>query len=490
MKKVWLSVVGLFLAVAVAGTFAVNCGGGDGDGDGDKNCTTVCEGKECGEIDGCTCGTCGDDETCGTDNMCAATVSEECTAACEGKECGEVDGCACGTCGEGFTCTENMCIDDAVDCTVVCGEAQCGEIEGCPCGTCEDGQECNGSNMCECVPNCTDADGNALECGDDGCGGSCGSCSYGDCDAGMCVCTPDCDGKDCGIDGCGGTCGACEDGFACQDSMCVEEGDCSTVTFGDTVQKVVYMEIGKGGHAGEALDVDGDADTCAPAGDCEDGLNNQLSGLLGQLEQFVDADAEITNALVEGSIILVVEMKEMMTDGSEFSMNMYIGEVADPECDFQTANCAYLVKPDSLDPVTCKPIIAFDNTTITDGKLMAGGPDNIFKVTIPVSEDLILDVTANMAQVTGDVVGEGDAMIIENGLIGGAVRKDKLMEAVDLIPADAELPVSKDMIKNLLDMFITPDVDTDDDGEMDGASIGVKYGTIAGSISGLEAAAE
>jgi hypothetical protein len=485
MKKVWLSVFGLFLAVAVAGSVGLNCGGGDGEGDGDADCGTTCADKECGEIDGCICDTsCGVDEVCGDDNMCATTVTEECATACDAAECGEVDGCACGDCAEGFSCTDNMCVDDTLDCEAICGEAECGEIDKCACGTCEDGMECSASNVCECVPECGEA-----VCGDDGCGGSCGECQYGDCDAGVCPeCVPDCDGKECGIDGCGGTCGACADGFACQAGACLEKGVCE-VAAGDA-QKVVYMEIGKGGHAGEAIDVDGDADTCAPAGDCEDGLNNQLSGLLGQLEQFVDADAEIANALLEGSIILLVEFVDVMTDGTEFTMNMYIGEVVDMECDFQGSKCDYFVKPDSLDPVSCEPVIKFDNTSITDGMLQAGGPGNIFKVTIPVSEDLILDVTANMAQIRADVTGEGDDLKLENGLIGGAVRKDKLMEAVDLIPEDAELPVSKDMIKNLLDMFITPDVDTDDDGEMDGASIGVKFSSIAGSITGLEPAGE
>ena len=246
------------------------------------------------------------------------------------------------------------------------------------------------------------------------------------------------------------------------------------------------MEIGKGGLPGEALDVDGDPDTCAPADNCEGGLNNQLSGLLGQLEQFVDADAEIANALAEGSIILLADMTDAVDDGTEFAMPMYIGELGPEECAHQEALCDYYVKVDSFDPITCEPLIMFDPASITDGKLVAGGPDAKFSVTIPVQDNLVLSVTADMAQLNGDIAGEGEAMTITNGLIGGAVRKDKLMEAVDLIPEDAELPVSKDMIKNLLNMFVIPDVDTDDDGEPDAASIGVKFGTIAGQVIGLE----
>jgi hypothetical protein len=295
------------------------------------------------------------------------------------------------------------------------------------------------------------------------------------------------------MDGCGGECGECADGKQCDfvDNTCKDKGEC-TYTGPVLGQKLVYMEIGKGGHAGEAIDVDGDDSTCAPVGDCEDGLNNQLSGLLGQLEQFVDADAEIANAMLEGSIILLVEFMDKKDDGTEFVMNMYIGEAKEPveTCDFQSALCDYYIKADSLDPFTCKPIIFFDNTTITDGKLAGGGPDALFKISIPIQEGLILDVVANMAQIVADVNGEGEAMMLENGLIGGAVRKDALMEAVEYLPEDIDLPVSKDMIKNLLDMFITPDVDTDDDGEMDGASIGVKFSSIAGTIQDLEPAGE
>lgn len=489
MRKFWLTVTGLFLAVAVAGVFAASCGGDTDEENEGTDCKVTCEGKECGTIGDCTCGNC-DEGTCEA-NMCKAEQSDECVAACDGLECGTggTEGCDCGTCTEGFECgADFMCAEESgLDCEAICDGKECGTVEKCDCGTCADGTECNAAtNVCECVPSCVDDGGTAYECGSDGCEGTCGDCAYGTCNAEThaCECTPDCDGKDCGADGCGGDCGECLDGFLCQANACVEKGVC---TMGEApVQKVVFMEIGKGGHAGEALDVDGDADTCAPADDCEDGLNNQLSGLLGQLSQFVDADAEIATALLEGSIVLLVDMTDATTDGVEFAMPMYIGALSDEECDWQAAFCDYYVGVDSFDPVSCEPVIMFETTSITDGVLVAGGPDAKFSVTIPVQENLVLSVTADMAQINGDVSGEGEAMIIENGLIGGAVRKDKLMEAVDLIPEDAELPVSKDMIKNLLNMFVIPDVDTDDDGEPDAASIGVKFGSIAGKVIGLE----
>ncbi len=479
MKKL-LAVV---MALALASFFAASCGGED-TGE-EKDCVKICEGKDCGDLDGCNCGTCGDGETCEA-NMCKTPVAPGCEEKCAGKECGTVEDCDCGTCAEGKTCdAKNMCVD-AGDCTAACEGKACGTVEGCDCGTCADGTVCNEVTFtCDCVPVC-----DGKECGDDGCGDVCGECKTNEtCSAeGVCECIPNCEGKVCGPDMCGGTCGECKtDGSeVCQEGACKPKGEC-VADFETPGLKVNTMAVGKGGHAGEALDVDGDPATCAPEGDCEDGLNNMLSGLLGQLAQFVDADAEIAKALDEGTIVLLAEMKDMKTDGTEFTMNMYIGDpVADKAtCDYQAAVCDYTVKLDSLDPVTCAPIITFDNATITAGALKAGGPDAIFSVTIPIQEGISLTVTANMAQIVGTVAGEGEAMTLADGIVGGAVRKDKLMEAVDYIPDDAGLPVSKDMIKNLLDMFVKPDVDTDDDGELDAASIGIKFGAIAGKIGGF-----
>jgi len=493
MKKVWLSVLALTIGLAFALSFGA-CGGEDTEEE--EQCTDTCEtGWQCGKIcDGAqSCGECPEGESC-TDHMCVPEASDECKDKCGDAKCGEVDECVCGVCTDDETCVDGACVA-ADDCTAVCVEGVCGTIGECECGdTCTEDEYCTPENLCECdeVLACEGKD-----CGDNVCGTSCGECE-GDlpCVDGICECIPDCEGKDCGPDGCSDQCGDCLDTEICQDGKCnVKSTDCppEDPVFSDVVQKLNFMQIGKGGHPGEALDVDGDPDTCAPADDCEGGLNNQLSGLLGQLEQFVDADAEITTALEEGEIILLSENVDMKTDGSEFTINMYMGDmtVEKDVCDYQAVKCEYVVKLEALDLVTCLPYITFANATINDGKLFAGGPDSIFKFSIPIVEGMIFDIEANMATVTGDVVGEGDDMVIENGLIGGAVRKDKLMEAVDLIPEDeVDLPVSKEMIKNLLNMFVKPDVDTDDDGDPDAASIGVKYATIPGAIIGYEEAGE
>ena len=452
-------------------------------------------------------------------------IPDLCQLDCAGKICGP-DGCGgeCGACEPGFECN----IFGQCQCIPICEGLGCGS-DGCggSCGDCSEEEACEDGQCVACQPDCAGKD-----CGDDGCGGSCGNCfspegavdnslcqpdgvcgatcdqacenvecgSVGDCYCGECPssqscltgeceCKPACDGKECGMDGdC--YCGACAEGYECAAGECLAAGDCVN-TYHDlssVVQKIAAMTIGKGGHPGEALDVDDNPETCAPADDCEQGLNNQLSGLLSQLEAFVDADAEIAVALEEGSIVLLMEFVSMSNSGSPFTINLLTGSPVEDRgiCDYQADKCDYLVDVSSFDPVFCDPVISFDNATISDGKLWAGGADYVFVVPVPIQEGFLLVVEAHMAKLSAVVSGSGDTMKLTDGLLGGAVRKDKLMEAVDLLPEEG-LPVGKGMIKNLLDMFVQPDVDADFDGELEAASIGMKFGAIAGNIVGLSA---
>jgi hypothetical protein len=452
------------------------------------DCIAACAGLECGVVGDCTCGGCKVDEEC-KEGVCCTKDGGDCAAVCAGGHCGEIDGCDCGGCAVGEVCgDDSLCVADP--CVASCQGLQCGTADGCDCGSCAGDEVCSAVGVCEapdlCVELCA-----GRECGEaKGC--DCGSCAAGHlCDEGSCVCEPLCEGKVCGGDGCGGSCGACGSGLACG-----KDGQCHTTECLDEIvfqeaQKIHEMSIGDGGHPGEALDVDGDPDTCAPDGDCEGGLNNQLSGLLDQIVQFVDANAELAKALDEGTIVLLAETVDFADDGSAFTLNMYLGDpVADKEtCDFQVETCDYLVDPGSFDLSTCLPLIAFDNATVTDGVLTAGGPEYLFTVSIPVSEGLVLDVTAHMAQIVGTIVGEGSERTITDGLVGGAIRKKELIESVEAVPDEMfeGSPVSKPMIINIIEMFIVPDVDTDDDDEADAASVGIKFATIPAVLTGVGA---
>ncbi len=403
-------------------------------------------------------------------------------------------------CSEREICADGVC--EAPDpCEAACLDLECGDggVEGCECGLCVDGY-CGEDGLCVlCTPSCSDEEGNIFECGSDGCDGDCGACDEGDkwgCVDHFCVCTPDCEGKVCGSDGCGGSCGDCGDGEECGlDSQCYASCWANEApVYSDDVLKINSLVIGDGGYDGMAIDVDNDPETCAPEGACENGLNNQLGGLLTQIAQYVDANAELEDMMIEGSFVLLGELIEPNLEGEEFPMNLYIGVPKDAAdvCDWQVETCDYLVKPDSYDIMNeCKAMISFDNASVVDGKLLAGGPDGLFSIAFPVVDGLILTLHVHMATLVGDaVIEEGKIVGVTGGLIGGAVPKALIMETIDNLPPDvlADLQVSVDMIKGLLDVFIQNDIDTDGDGELDAASLGIQFEMIAGKIVGLEIA--
>jgi hypothetical protein len=288
------------------------------------------------------------------------------------------------------------------------------------------------------------------------------------------ICTPDCNGKQCGPDGCGGSCGSCDI-------------PCTLAPPWGEAQHINYLAIGNGGKPGEALDVDNDAQTCSPAGSCSGGLNNQLSGMVGQLAQFIDTNSELEQALETGDLMLLLEWVDYAEEDTDFLLRAHPVQAVEEqsECNWSTDKCQFEILADTIDPGTCKPYVEFDNARVVDGHLMAGGPDYIFTLRLPLSETTSILLKARMARLVGDLEEGAEGKILTNAVLGGAIPKADLMNAIDGIPPDAELPISKDMIKNLLDTFIMPDIDTDSDGQLDSASIGIKLAAHPAEITGF-----
>ncbi len=97
-------------------------------------CVPNCTGRECGPDPVCgeSCGTCG-----GVTEVCREDTGL-CDDVCDGRECGTVEGISCGTC-EGAT---EVCREETGICEDVCLGINCGMVEGISCGTCPEGDEC------------------------------------------------------------------------------------------------------------------------------------------------------------------------------------------------------------------------------------------------------------------------------------------------------------------------------------------------------------
>lgn len=95
-------------------------------------CVPDCEGKECG-VDGCDgfCGNCTGDKGFCIDFMCVGcrnnidcsegtecinhSCLRTCAATCDWRECGDYEGCTCGTCPAEEQCEEFLCVEPTLD---------------------------------------------------------------------------------------------------------------------------------------------------------------------------------------------------------------------------------------------------------------------------------------------------------------------------------------------------------------------------------------
>lgn len=179
----------------------------------------------CGEA-GATCVDCLQiDQSCGAEQTCIA-----CTPQCAGKDCGAPNGCggicSAGACPSGQTCAGGQCVCSAASCPTGCCRdnlcypgnvaSHCGR-GGSLCADCRpSSQTCLSTRVCGCIPDCSNKACGAA----DGCGGVCqsGSCANGQvCVSGVC----DCNAQSCPT-------GCCDSGENCQtgtaDLFCGDNG--------------------------------------------------------------------------------------------------------------------------------------------------------------------------------------------------------------------------------------------------------------------------
>jgi hypothetical protein len=300
---------------------------------------------------------------------------------------------------------------------------------------------------------------------------------------------------ECGPDSCGGYCGPCPENmpvckaFHCYEA-CKEEDVSFEIVFPVQVLKISSMKIGQGGHFGEALDVDGDPNTCAPVGDCGNGLDNQLSGLYSQLNMFFDINMELASSLSTGSLVQLFETVGEVTVNQPFSMRLHdgIAAAAYPECNTSEPGCAYLINSAVMTFPDCKTYEIADCTVNEDGVLHAGGVEVRGLMVFPLAfqDTGTLLSPYNFQIVAHATVDSGQVVALDNGIIAGAFRKQDILDLVDEIPTTIDSPISRGMLKNLYDMFVVPDIDTDDDGVLDAASLSYTFESVSGTAVDME----
>ena len=503
------------------------CAGANTDCDDGQQCTA----DSCDPVDGCAYlpldgAACVLSDSCVKsafcqDGDCEAVEVMDCNDQndCTADDCSQEDGCLHTAldgidCDDKDVCTlDDKCIDDvclpgpdSVDCNDgnECTDDLCHPDSGCyhqlndnPCcdeagvNMCDDGSFCTVDSCDPETGECFYEDG-TFACNDyDACTGP------DHCQEGSCTGPPvDCyDGNPCTVDLCVSPTGCayeplddieCDDGLECStgDScvlgMCVADlaGCACQPQFSPHVNKLTALAIGADGQPGASLDVDLNVETCAPLDNCSAGIDNSL-GLLAEL-----AGDALKGAVAGGDVILLLEHREFNASGTPYPLALYIGQPTGPDCDVQTETCDYLVKADSFD-ADCKPVVLLDNAMVDGATLQAGGPGYNFLLPLPLSADVILEVTLFYAQVQGKVTFAAGGPASLDGILAGAISKEAMLAAIESVdPAD--LPLDKELVVTMLELMISNDIDTDDNGTLDAASIGLPFAAGQGNIVGTD----
>jgi hypothetical protein len=304
-------------------------------------------------------------------------------------------------------------------------------------------------------------------------------------------CVKVCGAAVCGPSNCEGeTCGECADvATTCVQGVC--EANCDWPVFKADVAW---------GPAGAISSLTTPADAAVVKTLCfdytGDGLgDNGLKGLAGQV------NGPLADAVSGGSIAILFELVGVadFTTTASFQLNGLLGtSTATPPTttgDFYVQEASYITE-------VCQPMIYFEGASIADGKLAAGPSE--FRLSIPISEGLVIDATLIQAKVKASITAgaTADGFAATEGVLSGVLTKEQLVTAIaklqascDAAPANAKpdfcsyLKVATSAMNLLFDLHQVGDgtfVAKTKDLPGDAASVCLSYTLSTAKVVGFE----
>lgn len=219
-------------------------------------------------------------------------------------------------------------------------------------------------------------------------------------------------------------------------------------TFEGTSWRVKSFQITPNGMKGNGLDVDGDKGTCAPAFNCEAGIDNAF-GPVGAL-----ANDFLKQSINEGTSVLAVHVTQ---EGSGRAVWMLDCEVVGNG-----------VRALPLTWGECGPKGAIPGATF-DGKALHAGDQGTFVIPLALLGSL-LRVPLSDVEVSGSVDSGKLTMIL-----AGALKQTDLNAAIDAIPQETLGKRTHKQIRDLVASIYTVDLDTDGDGTKESISAGFVF---------------
>lgn len=272
--------------------------------------------------------------------------------------------------------------------------------------------------------------------------------------------------------------GACKAGEFCDQSggsggVCKSSSCALPVSFAN-VQKVSYMEIAP---SDKGCDLTGD-----------NAVNNVFGKLL---KVYPAANTELLKSIQDGLFILLFSADAWKTDGSEFVVSGYLGELdsSNPSCSPTAAftNCKYTVDSDNFNAGgagTCPAQVKLAPAKVNAGQLDAGGvKGTTMTLTLPVVGGL--NVTLSNARILGETTGPSSWKSTKKGRICGVITLVDFKKAIDAVPSDAwkQIGLDKALVEQVLATFLAPDIDQNKDGTNDAISLALLFQSVPGQIT-------
>ncbi len=341
-----------------------------------------------------------------------------------------------------------------------------------------------------CSPAC---DGRV--CGSDGCDGVCGVCDPAEeClevegGGSVCSCQPQCEGKDCGPDGCGGVCGTCGAGCSCDEHQSCFQA-CTPPAAPSTAWKVTSLQLSTGGQEGMGLDLDFDPATCAPAGDCESGIDNALALLFKILETELGLSGYAMDLMDIGDLVIIAELDGLELGGGVFEVPLHDGVPTESmdACDLQHEVCGFDLLDSGFDLEACAAVRRFDACYVDGGRLTIERKEGPLPVTVRLSgeEEVIAWVHWARVEVPVDIGPDGGLTAAGWPILGGAIQEAALLKIADELWTGGLRIGTPPLTTEDLGAILTPDIDLDGDDTPDAFSFGIQLDALPAKIGGWD----
>lgn len=260
-----------------------------------------------------------------------------------------------------------------------------------------------------------------------------------------------------------------------------------------------YFHLSASGQPGHGLDVDENPATCAPAGDCGGGVDNQVATLHveGCRPQPIDPggfDYLLDLLMVHGRPpeSWLLEARDLTMSGNDstapFALVMHHAQWYPSVACTGSASvlddervCDYLVDDEWLAWGTCSPFAAFENVEIQGG-VLEGGDE---ATTILISYNLggaTAGLAIHRARIQADVTVAGNELTVTNGILAGVVCPRDLVSLLSTLVTSAD-PETCQMEQQMPD----PDMEVgcSPGPGPDGISVAFRFEAYPASIVGL-----